>query len=170
MKKLGIVFLISISLANVGREQTIEGSFIAMQYKGLSNLVYRVFVTKRHITAVKVNGYITIKNPYGIGYVVPEPLRKDPQAYVNPSMEKPYKGINPDSDTILQMNEENFMINRPEVKKIYNNPEKKWGMGNYPYSGRIIIVSPKTEKNKKKKRELILIGDQNVSEIMTLLK
>lgn len=168
MKRL-LVLITFICFTSFCNGQEILGTFVAMEYRGMSNLIYQVYVTKQFISGIKVNGYISVKNPMGIGYSVPENELNDPEAYINPSMKSKYSGVNPISDTILNMDRENFIINRKEVEKVYNNPKKKWGMGYYPYSGRIIIIYHKTTKSKQSVRDLILVGHQNAGEILNFL-
>ncbi len=57
--------------------------FIAMEYKGLSNCIYKVYVADSLIFGAKVNGYITVQPSYGMGKFVPKEKMHDPDAYVD---------------------------------------------------------------------------------------
>ena len=135
--------------------------FIAMEYKGLSNCIYQIFITDSLIMGAKVNGYITIEPNLGIGTSVPRDVMHDPEAYVNKDMQAIYPDILADNKKFMNANKANFIIKKTDVKAIFNNSTRKWGMGYYPQSGRITIQTIKTEYNNSKERDLILIGDQN---------
>ncbi len=143
--------------------------FIAMEYKGLSNCIYKVFITDSLIMCAKVNGYISVEPNFGMGTSVPKELMHNPEAYVNKDMEAKYHGLLSDIQGFLKANKQNFIIRKKDILKIFNNPEKKWGMGYYPQSGRIITQTIKADYNKLPERELILVGDQNPDEILSKL-
>ena len=140
--------------------------FIAMEYKGLSNCIYQIFITDSLIIGAKVNGYIAAEPNLGIGTSVPKTVMHDPEAYVNTKMQEIYPDILADNKKFMDANKANFIIKRKDVKAIFNNTTKKWGMGYYPQSGRITIETIKTDYNHSKERDLILVGDQNPDEIL----
>ncbi len=144
--------------------------FIAMEYKGLSNCIYKVYVTDSLLMAAKVNGYITVAPNLGIGTTISKLVMHDPEAYVNKKMDARYDSILFDKKKFLQADNQNFIIRRENIKKVYHDPTPKWGMGYYPHNGKIIIESIKTKENRKSERELILIGDQNSDEILRLFR
>jgi hypothetical protein len=143
--------------------------FIAMEYKGFSNCIYQIFITDSLIMGAKVNGYITVESNFGIGTSVPKNIMHDPEAYVKNDMQFKYTDILVDSNKFMNADKANFVIEKKDVKDIFNNRRKKWGMGYYPQSGRITIQTIKTVYNGSKKRDLILIGDQNPDEILEKL-
>jgi hypothetical protein len=163
-----LLFFVAVVFSMDCQSQKMD-DFVAMEYRGMSNLIYRVYVTKTAVIGVKVNGYITVRNALGAGYTVPDVYLNNPEAYVDPDMELKYRNENIESNYILDVDEENFIILKRDIKKCYLNKKKKFGMGYYPYSGRIIIESPKTKRNPRKKRDLILVGDQSAQTILSLI-
>ena len=142
--------------------------FIAMEYKGMSNCIYKVYVTDSLILGAKVNGYITVQPNYGIGKSIPKDRMHDPEAYVDQTMDK-YDPVLSDHAAFLSMDKENFILRKTDIRGIYHNPKKKWGMGYYPHAGRIEIETIKTPENRKGDRELILVGDQDPDQVLLLL-
>ena len=65
------------------------------------------------------------------------------------------------SEEFLTMNSFNFRINKKEIKNVYHDSKKKWGMGYYPHDGKVYI-----ETIDGKKRELIILGNQSGDEIV----
>lgn len=143
--------------------------FIAMEYKGMSNCIYKVYVTDSLIFGAKVNGYITVQPTYGMGKFVPKEKMHNPEAYVDSAMDK-YDTLLSDQVAFLKGDKDNFIIRRSDIKQVTHNPKKKFGMGYYPHAGRIEIESIKTSANRKGDRELILVGDQNPDQLLSLLK
>ena len=145
--------------------------FIAMEYKGLSNRIYKVFITDSLIMCAKVNGYITVEPSFGMGTVVPKSVMHNPEAYVNAEIAAKYPDLLADNQQFLKADKDNFIIRKTDIKKIYYNPEKKWGMGYYPDNGRIIIETTRKVKdyNNSLEREFILVGDQDPDETLKLL-
>ena len=114
----------------------------------------------------KVNGYISVENGLGIGRTVLKSEMHDPEAYVDKNLNAKYTEPLPDIPKFLDSDRQNFIIRKKDIKKVYNNPAPKWGMGYYPYGGRIIIETTKKMYNSSRTTELILIGDQNPEEIL----
>jgi hypothetical protein len=142
--------------------------FIAMEYKGISNCIYKVFITDSAIMCAKVNGYITISPSFGMGTVVPKNVMHNPEAYVNKKMEAKYDLLLlTDEHKFLKADRQNFVIRKTDIKNIYHDPTKKWGMGYYPHNGKIII---QTTLPSYREIELILVGDQNADEVLQKLK
>ncbi len=81
-----------------------------------------------------------------------------------------YDALLNDHPAFLNADKDNFIIQKADIKRIYHNPKKKWGMGYYPHAGRIEIETTKTAENRKGDRELILVGDQNPDSVLTMLK
>jgi hypothetical protein len=143
--------------------------FIAMEYKGMSNCIYKVYVSDSLIFGAKVNGYIAVQPNYGRGKSVPKEKMQDPESFVDKTMDK-YDTLLSDHSTFLNEDKDNFIIQKSDIRRVYNNPKKKWGMGYYPQSGRIEIETIKTSENRKGDRELILVGDQSPDLILSLFK
>lgn len=167
MKSTILLLLLSL----IGRPQYTPTAkpayFIAMEYKGLSNCIYKVYVTDSLIYGAKVNGYIG-EQPRLLPGVVPQKW-VDPEAYVNKKMDK-YDDLLSDHSAFLDADKDNFIIQKAEIKQVWNNPKKKWGMGSYPYSGRIEIEAGKTPENRKGDRELILVGYQRPDLVLGLFR
>lgn len=143
--------------------------FIAMEYKGMSNCIYKVYVSDSLIFGARVNGYITVQPNYGIGRSVPKEKMHDPESYVDKTMDR-YDALLSDHSAFLSEDKDNFIIRKSDIKRVYHNPKKKWGMGYYPHAGRIEIETIKTQENPKGDRELILVGDQNPDLVLGLFK
>jgi hypothetical protein len=141
--------------------------FIAMEYKGMSNCIYKVYVTDSLIFGAKVNGYITVQPNFGIGTSIPQEKMHDPEAYVNKKMDR-YGSLLSDHSAFLNVDKDNFIIHKSDIKRLSHNPKKKWGMGYYPHAGRIEIETSKTAENRKGSRELILVGDQDPDLVLSL--
>ena len=143
--------------------------FIAMEYKGMSNCIYKVYVTDSLIYGAKVNGYITVEPNFGMGRSIPKDRMHDPEAYVDRTMDK-YDDALPYHAAFLRNDMDNFIIRRSDIRKISHNPKKKWGMGYYPHAGRIEIETIRTPENRRGDRALILIGDQDPEKVLGMLK
>lgn len=144
--------------------------FIAMEYKGFSNCIYKVYITDSLIMCAKVNGYITVEPNFGIGTTIPKTSMHNPEAYVDSTMAAKYPDLPSDIPGFLKANNQNFIIRKKDIADITFNPQKKWGMGYYPHNGRVIVKVKEKVYNNKTEREFILIGDQNPEEVLTMLK
>ena len=69
------------------------------------------------------------------------------------------------SDEFLTNNKANFRVRKSDIRNVYHNPSKKWGMGYYPHDGRVYI---ETYDNKKK--ELIIPGNQSGEDIVNWIR
>ena len=138
--------------------------FIAMEYKGLSNCIMKIYVTDSLIMGAKVNGYVTCY----IGNTVPMKHLREPEAYVKEKLDS-YDSLLTDESAFLKRDKYNFIIRRSDVLKIWHDPSHKWGMGYYPDSGKIYLESKITSENKNPVRELILVGSQNASDLLEML-
>ena len=144
--------------------------FVSMEYKGMSNCIYKIYVNDSLILGAKVNGYITTEGSFGMGKSIPKEVMHSPEAYVNSAMDVKYKNLLLDNNSFLNADKDNFIIRKIDITKVYLNPKKKFGMGYYPQSGRIEIETGKTTENRKGNRELILVGDQDPKVILALFK
>jgi hypothetical protein len=172
MKLLLLFMLLNTAKPYADTVQNKTPYFIAMEYKGMSNCIYKVFITDSLIMCAKVNGYITVEPSFGMGTVVPREVMHIPEAYVNRNMEGKYAGLLSDNQQFMKADKANFIIRKSGIARIYHNPEKKWGMGYYPHHGRIIIQTKTKVKgyNNSLERELILIGDQDPDVILKMLR
>ncbi|WP_374950638.1 hypothetical protein [Mucilaginibacter sp.] len=170
MKLLLLLLFINKNKPAVDTPVTKPPYFIAMQYKGMSNCIYKVFVTDSTVMAAKVNGYIGVSSPFKIGTTVPANVMHDPEAYINRSLSSKYDSLLNDNQKFVKADKQNFIIRKEDIKRVYHNPEKKWGMGYYPHNGRIEIQTTKKVKglNSETEREFILIGDQDPKTILKL--
>ncbi len=143
------------SIEVVGEE---EVRIIALEYYALiMNRVLFVTVIDNAIIGVVVGG------PVGSPLKVLD-LYKNPNSYANNKKIKFYRDLKNNFVKILAKNSANFKILKNEIEKIEFSKEPKFGMGNVPYSGRILI----NLKNKKAK-ELILLGYQDGNTILSML-
>lgn len=156
-----------IPSAHVSREQPTP-YFIAMEYKGLSNCIMKIYVTDSLIMGAKVNGYISCQPNLGIGTSISFKHLREPEAYVKKKLDD-YDSLLTDEVAFLKRDKYNFIVRRSDIKKIWHDPTHKWGMGYYPDTGKIYIESSITPENKELVRELILIGDQHPRQLLTLL-
>jgi hypothetical protein len=139
--------------------------FIAMEYKGLSNCIMKIYITDSLIMGAKVNGYISCY----IGNTVPMKHVREPEAYVKKKLDS-YDELLTDESAFLKRDKYNFIIRRSEVIKIWHDPTHKWGMGYYPDTGKIYLESPKTSRNQIAVREFILVGNQDAHGLLEMLK
>jgi len=142
--------------------------FIAMEYKGLSNCIMKIYVTDSLIMGAKVNGYIACGPNLGIGTTVPMKYMRQPEAYVKKKLDT-YDSLLTDESAFLKKDKYNFIVHRYAVMKIWHDRTHKWGMGYYPDTGKIYLESPATPENKEKVRELILVGLQDANAILEML-
>ena len=142
--------------------------FIAMEYKGLSNCIMKIYITDSLIMGAKENCYITCAPNLGIGTTVSMKHMHEPEAYVKKKLDT-YDSLLTDEPAFLKKDKYNFIVRRSAVTKIWHDRSHKWGMGYYPDTGKIYLESPETPENKEKVRELILVGAQNANEILEML-
>lgn len=146
--------------------------FIAMEYVGgIGNRMLKVWVTDSFIFAAKVKGlsYSPIYKPADYDLTKTKELHYDPIDNINIKMSEKYDGLdfsNASPAEFLEIDEKNFAIAKVDIVDAWYNSRKKWGMGGYPHKGRIFIVSHPADYNSKRKREFILVGDQDGSAIM----
>jgi hypothetical protein len=124
--------------------------FAAMEYYALIlNRTYKVFVTGQMLCGAKVRGVVS--NPA----VVP-PQMYDQEFWVGTQTAQIYDGFDVTSEKFLQVNSANFQMKWNEIAQTEYRSGKKWGMGNVPYSGRLIL-----QLQSGRPRELILLGRQD---------
>ncbi|WMX13212.1 hypothetical protein [Aureispira sp. CCB-E] len=150
--------------------------FYAMEYINIiGNRILKVWITPKYIFAAKVKGFTseyTGISFYDQNLAIHPLLRLEPKAYVNSKEENKYSRFffeKMSPQQFMRLNKENFVIHKNKIKRIDYTKKKKWGMGNYPHTGRIFIKTEKNEFNKKNNREFIIIADQNIERIMSIL-
>jgi tetratricopeptide (TPR) repeat protein len=123
--------------------------FAAMEYYALIlNRTYKVFVTDRMLCGAYVRGLVS--RPIG------DPAQMFEQAFwVQTRSAQVYDNIDVTSPQFLAQSSANFQIEWSEIAAIEYRPGQKWGMGNLPHSGRIVLAL-----KSGKSRELILLGYQ----------
>ena len=136
--------------------QTVDFSFVAMEYWGLIlNRTYTVFVTHDFICGAKVRGVLAAADSRS-GTVPIQGDLHDPESYVKPEWLARYQGIDVTSKEFLAIDKANFQIRRDDIAHVAYHPKKKWGMGPFPHTGRMVL-----HLRSGKKRELIPLGDQD---------
>jgi hypothetical protein len=149
--------------------------FIAMEYYALIlNRTFMILLDKNYLIGIKVHGIVASKGEYdwltGINYsamitkpldmVVEGPL-ETPHTFINHKFIDKIMTVDILSDGLLAANKSNFRIAKKDIKDIYHNPKKKWGMGEYIHDGKIYIKTID-----EKKREFIILGHQSGNEIV----
>jgi hypothetical protein len=124
--------------------------FAAMEYYALIlNRTYKVFLTDQMLVGVAVRG-VVISPP-----VVPSPTLNQ-EFWVRTQTAKRYERIDLTSAKLLQMHSANFQVHWNDIAQTEYRADPKWGMGNVPHSGRLVL-----QLRDGRKRELILLGSQN---------
>lgn len=129
-------------------------SFVAMRYYALIlNRTFRIWINDKYVCGIRVGG------------VIASPVKEidkewlNPEYYVDTNLDKKYMNTDFESDKFLVQDKANFRILRTDIIRVDCHLEK-WGMGQVPYSGRLVIVT----KNGKSV-ELILLGQQDLKAI-----
>jgi Zn-dependent protease with chaperone function len=130
-------------------------SFVAMSYYGLIlNRTFRVIVTGRAVCGARVRGLMS--SP-----AVATEHHQDPEFYVQPKLERRYADLDVESAAFLAVDRANFRIERDAIERVELVERAKWGMGNIPSSGRVVL-----HLHGGARRELILVGRQNAAAIV----
>src|SRR5260221_4522256 len=138
MKFIILCLLVSMSTRSMDTIIDEPNYFIAMEYKGLSNCIYKVFITDSLILGAKVNGYITVQPNFGAGKVIPKNVMHSPEAYVDKAVDAKYKNLLFDEGRFLAADKENFIIRKTAIKKIYHNPKPKCQIKTLKYRHKLI--------------------------------
>jgi heat shock protein HtpX len=125
-------------------------SFVALEYYGLVlNRVYRVLVGETTVSGARVRGLMS--SPF----LPPGDAWLDPDFYPTARLEARYRKLDPASAEFLAADRANFRYDRADVASVEFVAQPKWGMGNIPHSGRIVI-----RLHDGTRRELVLLGRQ----------
>lgn len=136
--------------------------FIAMQYYGLIlNRTYLVLAVNHHLVGLVANGPVSEKNDHDpLTHLITTSLAvkgdlNNPFSYLNEKYLAKARNLDLLADDLSQANRANFRIGFEEITSVEFDPSKKWGMGNYPHSGKLHIGV------RGRKREFILLGKQS---------
>ena len=125
--------------------------FIAMEYYRLIlNRTFLVLISDGYLIGIQGNGLIAVEGSpdfiTGINYAEPfvrEMVVKgdlsNPYRYLKAKYFKEIKELDLNSNKFLADNKANFKICINEIKHIWHDQKKKWGMGNYPHDGKVYI-------------------------------
>ncbi|MBR1124943.1 hypothetical protein JQ628_25705 [Bradyrhizobium lablabi] len=124
--------------------------FAAMEYYAfILNRTYKVFVTDQMLVGATVRGLV-------ISPPVVSSSMLNQEFWVRTQTAKRYERIDPTSAKLLQMHSANFQVHWNDIAQTEYRAGKKWGMGNVPHSGRLVL-----QLRDGRQRELILLGRQN---------
>ncbi|RZJ78733.1 MAG: hypothetical protein EOO47_12905 [Flavobacterium sp.] len=144
-----------------------DNHFIAMEYYNLIlNRTFIVLLTTEYLIGLQGNGMVSVEG--GEDMFTKQITRSlaikgdlmNPYSYLKEKYIREIENENLLGDSFLKLNKNNFKISKKDIKKVFYEPKKKWGMGNYPHDGRIYI-----ETISGKKKELIILGDQSGEKI-----
>lgn len=144
-----------------------DNHFIAMEYYNLIlNRTFIVLLTTEYVIGLQGNGMVSVEG--GEDMFTKQVTRSlaikgdlmNPYSYLKEKYIREIENENLLGDSFLKLNKNNFKISKKDIKKVFYEPKKKWGMGNYPHDGRIYI-----ETISGKKKELIILGDQSGEKI-----
>ncbi len=141
--------------------------FVAMEYyRFILNRTYVVLITKNEIVGIQGNGLIAVQGgkdlatQYFTSKLAIDGNLYNPFVYLKSSYLKKVDDIEITSEALITTNPTNFIIPRYELDKATYNPDKKFGMGPYPYDGRVTIFL-----KSGRKREFIILGNQSGNDI-----
>lgn len=144
--------------------------FIAMQYYGLIlNRTFLILIMPEALIGIKVNGLISVQSGDALANLLVKNMvvtgnLHDKHSYIKSK----FIDRIPDCDlldgSILKQNSSNFIIPKADIRNVYHDPKKKWGMGYYPHDGKVYV-----ETNAGKKREFIILGNQSGQHIASLI-
>lgn len=148
--------------------------FVAMEYHALIlNRTFWVFVVGDTLVGIHANGAISASTDdfsaagFATNLILDSRIVKgdlnDPYAYPKASYIVRNKNVDLMSDDFLKIGS-NFRIRKQDIKNVYHDPSKKWGMAQYPHDGKVYI-----ETNNGKKREFIILGKQSGASIAQMI-
>ena len=134
------------------QESDVLLSFVAMEYYWLIlNRTFKVFVTKEALFGVKIRGPMMSLPGYES-----DAKWLNPKSFVPSSIVNKYLGETLASNNIVEVNKDNFVLERSSIKSVNFDDTTKWGMGFVPHSGKLYV-----EHSSGRKREFILLGEQD---------
>lgn len=140
--------------------QPVLVSFLAMEYYAVMfNRSFLVIVTKNAICGAKMFGVVGSPRTAIGAY-----KWRDPRNFINRKTLEKYRSIDPESPAFLNIDKVNFQTPCNNVKGIGFTSRKKSSMGGVPHSGSLFV-----QLADGRKREFILLGDQDGEEIERLI-
>ena len=152
-------------------ELKIDNHFVAMQYYGLIlNRTFLILLTTDIVIGIKVNGLVSVEsyrssiaNTLAKNMIINGDLQ-NPHSYIKSKYINKVQDLDLLDGSILTQNKSNFMIKRVDIKSVFYDPKKKWGMGYYPHDGKVYL-----ETFDGTKKELIILGNQSGHKIASLV-
>ncbi|HTP66765.1 MAG TPA: hypothetical protein VMJ66_15340 [Geobacteraceae bacterium] len=136
-----------------------DKTFIAMQYyMGILNRTVQVYVLDDMLSVAVVGGVIASPPSTGNEWY-------NPRAYIDPLYIEKYRNIDPASNLFLSLDSSNYQIKRTSIKKVEFDPSNKWGMGNVPHTGKILVYT-----TDDKEKEFILLGSQDGDYVKNMIE
>jgi hypothetical protein len=133
--------------------------FVAMEYYALMlNRTYKVFVADRMLCGANVRGLVA-SPPSASSEMI------GADYWAGTLAATLYETMDVTEPRFLRMGWANFQIPYRAIARVEVNTRPKWGMGNVPYSGRIILWL-----RSGRTRELILLGEQDAAAIKGMLE
>jgi hypothetical protein len=140
-----------------------DNHFVAMEYYMLIlNRTYLVLITNDYLIGLKANGIVSVSGGEDLitkkitNYLSIDGDLTDPYSYLKEKYIKRIENADFNDRNIIGDNKSSFIIEKKQIKKVYYDHRKKWGMGNYPHDGKVYV-----ETNDNKKREFIILGNQS---------
>lgn len=124
--------------------------FAAMEYYALIlNRTYKIFAMDQMLVGATVRGLV-------ISPPVTTSSMSNQEFWARTQAAKRYERVDLTSAKFLRMHSANFQIRWNDIAATEFRAGRKWGMGNVPHSGRLVL-----HLRSGRKRELILLGRQN---------
>ncbi len=149
--------------------------FVAMEYYALIlNRTFLCLITDDFLIGLKVNGLVSVEgNSDFVTKTITSAIAvkknlSNPYSYIRSNYLKEYENVNLLDGSVLKIRKSNFVTNRNNIKYVYYDSSKKWGMGYYPHNGKVYVTS-----HGNKKREFIILGNQSgkkIADIIPLIK
>jgi hypothetical protein len=120
------------------------------------DVIYLVFVRNGAIAAARVGGQL-------LGRSGNYPA--EPSYYAKPKLLLRWAGAEPSEPDFLNSDRKNFRYSTAELREVVFKPRRALWTGGIPNSGSVILY-PRSGR----RRRLILLGDQNLQAIFTLMQ
>ena len=141
--------------------------FVALEYYWLIlNQTFLVLLTDDALVGLKVNGAISVeggRDALTRGITRSMSVKGDltnPYSYIKSSYAAKYDTVDSSDAAMLALDKSNFKILYKDIASVSFDESKKWGMGNYPHDGKVLITSKDGSK-----RELVILGSQSGEDI-----
>ena len=145
--------------------------FVAMEYyAAIMNRTYMVLIAADNIVGIIVHGVVasTDRGDWLTRLIAaklsPNGDLSNPMSYVDEKYGRLYKDVDLCSDDLTRIKKANFRVALSDIKNVYYDPTKKWGMGAYPHDGKVYIEFGGCE------REFIVLGDQSGEAIASAIR